>query len=391
MQITKVNVKGFKSLADFEMELSPFTCLIGLNGCGKSTVLQFFDFLSRLVGGEVDEWFQERRWLNHEVEGYLGDRKHIVFSIFFSDGSAWEGTYAIWEQRCIRESIKTETAHILLENGTLNGHVDAEDVPGNSRDALYLKTDLLAYRGSIANLIRDDKLPASVLHLRDFFRGTCAFDAFSPHSLRRRERGTPKSIGKSGEFLSAYFASISADTRAQIVKDLVEIYPQLHDVITIEHPSGNKELATVERYMVENPLTLHEIMVRSDHVNDGFLRTIAMLVELRGPHNFLLFDEIENGINPESVDFLIKKLTTSPHQVLVTTHSPMILNYLDDDLARQSVVFLYKGPDGATRARRFFEIPSISEKLEVMGPGEAFVDTNLVALTEELNAAVAGA
>jgi hypothetical protein len=70
-------------------------------------------------------------------------------------------------------------------------------------------------------------------------------------------------------------------------------------------------------------------------------------------------------------------------QVLVTSHSPMILNYLDDDVARKAVQFVYKNPRGQTRVRPFFELPGIGDKLNYMGPGEAFVDTNLAALTDE--------
>ena len=68
---------------------------------------------------------------------------------------------------------------------------------------------------------------------------------------------------------------------------------------------------------------------------------------------------------------------------MVTSHSPMILNYLDDEVARQAVQFVYKNPHGQTRVRRFFDLPRIGDKLALMGPGEAFVDTNLVALTQE--------
>lgn len=54
-RISRLEVNNFKSLVDFEMDLPKFSCLIGLNGAGKSTVLQFIDFLSQLgkhSGGE---------------------------------------------------------------------------------------------------------------------------------------------------------------------------------------------------------------------------------------------------------------------------------------------------------------------------------------------------
>lgn len=48
--ITRIKVKNFKSLEDFELRnLSAFTCLIGLNGAGKTTLLQFFDFVRSLL------------------------------------------------------------------------------------------------------------------------------------------------------------------------------------------------------------------------------------------------------------------------------------------------------------------------------------------------------
>ncbi len=53
MRITHLRVDNFKSLVDFNLPLAKFNCLVGLNGSGKSTVLQFFDFLSQQVKGDL--------------------------------------------------------------------------------------------------------------------------------------------------------------------------------------------------------------------------------------------------------------------------------------------------------------------------------------------------
>ena len=71
----------------------------------------------------------------------------------------------------------------------------------------------------------------------------------------------------------------------------------------------------------------HQIATEARHVSDGMLRLIAILAELQSDHRFVLFDEIENGINPELVEFVIDSLTTTSKQVLVTTHSPMIVSF----------------------------------------------------------------
>jgi predicted ATPase len=47
MRITTIHVENFKSLVDFDLDMANCACLIGLNGSGKSTVLQVIDFLSQ--------------------------------------------------------------------------------------------------------------------------------------------------------------------------------------------------------------------------------------------------------------------------------------------------------------------------------------------------------
>ena len=66
MRIKSIEANNFKSLVDFRIELAQFNCLIGLNGSGKSTVLQFIDFVSQLVRGDMKGWLNERKW-NHQI------------------------------------------------------------------------------------------------------------------------------------------------------------------------------------------------------------------------------------------------------------------------------------------------------------------------------------
>ena len=100
-----------------------------------------------------------------------------------------------------------------------------------------------------------------------------------------------------------------------------------------------------------------------------------------------MFDEIENGFNQELFEDLVNMLLNygkPVKQVCVTTHSGLFLNYLPDEIARQSVFFLYKDSHNHTKATRFFDIKRMNEKLNVLGPGEAMGDTNLIKLSEEL-------
>jgi hypothetical protein len=115
------------------------------------------------------------------------------------------------------------------------------------------------------------------------------------------------------------------------------------------------------------------------------MRLISIYREIESSNNyFLLFDEVENGISSELMIVMTNSLVKARQQVVVTTHSPVLLNYLDDASAKQSVIYLYRNKQGYVKSIPFFSIPSLKKKLECMGPGEVFVDTSLTSLITEI-------
>jgi hypothetical protein len=61
----------------------------------------------------------------------------------------------------------------------------------------------------------------------------------------------------------------------------------------------------------------------------------------------------------------------------------LILNDLSDKSARESVVVLYRNSKGQTRSCRYFDLPSASKKLGILGPGEVYVDTSIEQIARE--------
>ena len=59
--ITRLEVDGFKSLRDFAVDLDPFTVFIGPNSAGKSNILEALALLSRLASQPIAEAFKGGR------------------------------------------------------------------------------------------------------------------------------------------------------------------------------------------------------------------------------------------------------------------------------------------------------------------------------------------
>ncbi|WP_338415205.1 AAA family ATPase [uncultured Sphaerotilus sp.] len=375
--IERLIFSNFKSLANVQFPLGNFNCLIGMNGAGKSTLLQAIDFMSQLMHGRLDDWLAMRDWEISDLSSNLRLRQPIGLGIRYKTQT---GDSIFWHSALNRNSL-----HCATENIGINGQLALSVKTGTlTTHAPFTSKNIdgpigFTYQGSILSQLRDDALPAPILEMRDALRNIRSLELLAPNLMRRptSKADSEKDIGAGGEKLSAFLHGIKGPQRDQLLTLIRQFYPQVTDFKITSQKSGWKKLSVFEQYGD------HRIETEARHLNDGLLRVLAILAQTTSDRSLVLLDEIENGINQEIVEPLVDALVASPQQTIVTTHSPLILNYLSDDTARQAVQFIYKTPQGETKVRRFFDIPRINEKLRCMGPGDAFVDTDLRALTEE--------
>lgn len=377
--ITRFHVENFKSLAKFDLtppgkDLAKFTCLIGLNGSGKSTLLQALDFAAHIVTGKVAGWLEQRDWEPADVLTRPGNAgQTVVLEIGFRNPAGvevtWRACYSAARNRCEFETVESE-GRILLK-------MEAGRLSLAGPDSQLRQADIeLEYSGSVLWVLNlREKHPALAL-VKERMQQVKSLELLSPQLLRKRAREATD-IGAGGEKLSAFLDGLSAEKVETLLAELQKFYPRLVNWRVKSLQSGWKALSFVEHYGQNHA-------VAAEHINDGFLRVMAILSQAQSAHTCLLFDEIENGISPELVEKLVDFLVGCGKQVIVTTHSPMILNYIPDPEAKEGIILLYKTSLGETKATRFFDLPAMEKKLRVLGPGEVFADTRLSELVIEL-------
>lgn len=402
-------INNFKSLVDFRLppaphELGSFACLVGLNGAGKSTVLQALDFVGHLVSGQVGEWLRQREWAAADLKSRFLNRTLIDFRVEIDapDGGriVWNGAYNVSLRRCTSETV-TAGGEEILRSGEDGAFISGRD----PESSISLPRQGLKYDGSVLSILDPKKtLHDGLLLLQSVVGGLRSLDMLNPSQMRRRSRDAGD-IGYGGERLSGYLHGLSKPSKEALLEALQAFYPQLQGLNTKAMRAGWRDLSVTESYPDPSRKPLD---TGARQINDGLLRVLAVLSQVmpvqrvsahplfdapQGPEDTpcVLFDEIENGINPELMERLVGLLLKSQRQVLVTTHSPLILNYLPDEVARQAVVLLYRNASGHTKAVRLFDLPSTRKKLALLGPGEVYVDTRLEDLPAEALALEAAA
>jgi predicted ATPase len=410
MKIKHIKVDNFKSLVNFELSLAKFSCLVGLNGSGKSTVLQFFDFLSQQFRGDLSGWLKQRQWETSDLNSKLTRRQNINFEVsLVQDSTDGIEIELIWSASFNRQTLRCTTEQVLYQKSNApttrknwllkvqegsyyiwklkDDTKEITDSPitvtsFDQRHEKILSGEIpFDYQGSVVSQIKESQLPKKLLELKRFFVDLHALDLLAPELLRQRTRDAGNSLGLGGEKLSAFLHEIGEAKRVNIQAKLAKVYPRFKHLDILSLRSGWKSLTVQEQF--------GDTIVKTEarHVADGFLRMLAVFAQLSKEQSFLLLDEIENGVNPELIEFLIDELVGASPQVLITTHSPMVLNYLEDEIAIEGVIYIYKNQIGATQAIRLFDLPRMREKLTVMGAGEMYEDT----LLTQLNAEILGA
>lgn len=373
--ISRIHIENFKSLVDFDLPpqghaLPQFTCLIGLNGAGKSTLLQAFDFIAHVATGEVQNWLKTREWKKTELVSQLGKRNPVItFTIEMKSSS---GQIMDWHARFNTQLLKCTTEIVRYGNEPILKLEDGRLFVSNYETAQRFDKVPFEFQGSVFSTLKLDSAHPGIAEIKAQLHHLRSLELLSPQLMRKKARAA-QDIGPSGEKLSPFLDQLSGEAKTKLLGMLQDFYPQLKTWNVKGFRAGWKILRIHEQFPDSG-------FFEAGHINDGFLRVIAILAQAFTEHSFLLLDEIENGINPAVVerlmDFLVS-LGDKGKQVIVTTHSPLILNFLDDEVAREAVMLLYKTENGCTRSVLYFDQPETRDKLRALGPGEIFIDTDL--------------
>lgn len=115
-------------------------------------------------------------------------------------------------------------------------------------------------------------------------------------------------------------------------------------------------------------------------LSDGTLRFAAIAAAFFQPDmpDVLTIEEIENGIHPSRVRLLVELLRSqsgrSGRQVLATTHSPVVLSWLNDADYKTTFLCLRDDETGESRIAPLAEVPAFQRIVHKQPIGELFAE-----------------
>jgi predicted ATPase len=173
--------------------------------------------------------------------------------------------------------------------------------------------------------------------------------------LRLQERGE-----NFGAVLHSYHAEFGSNFR-EIEDWLRRAMPEISALLSGLTEGGQTYAQIEERGL--------KVRIPSWAMSDGTIRFLGHLLVAFGasPPPLICFEEPENYIHPRLLELLahILKKASTRTQILLTTHSPYLLNFLEPE-----DILIVEKHEGATEVSQPKDPGAIKEALKTLGLGE---------------------
>ncbi len=372
--IKTIDISSYKSIVNDKIELGRFNVFIGVNGCGKTNILEALATVGAERGNDLSfDGLYSR--------GVRIARPDLILSSFVDssqkssidisltiESKAGQEDYKCSLSPANLNDIYTKWINLAEEELYPDFLLDyfsfiTKKTPGISGDELLKKANELI---SAKGLKRDRNFDDLLSEYSIFDLNTKSLRGITPSDSKK----TP--LGINGEGLDLLIASFSSAERAQLNKCLVffdwlgEIIADKEDKFKIMGLKPGRSISTLyfkDKFMQKNNNTFS-----AENSNEGVLHVLfylALFISTKTPKLFAI-DNIETALNPRLCQVLVSELVKitkqTEKQVLITTHNPAILdglNLLDEE---QRLFEVYRDSEGKTKTRRIKFKENLSDK-----------------------------
>jgi predicted ATPase len=306
------------------VDLGPFTVLIGRNGSGKSTLLEAMQWIDAALRRDAVEACK-RYFGVHD----LMNLRSRALQPYFEIATTWQIGQDLWEYSLkVEEDADGTTPRIAneqLAKGVGAGRVKEISSPESTdRLALWRAT------GSAAKALQDYWKRATFLRLSPV--------RLAEGSLARRASTDPL-LDEEGQNLPALLNELDDEQREWLIEQVSSVLKDIKQVDVSSSGASRSEkvhysLYEKMPYRGRNGRSLFPIPAWM--LSEGTRRLtaiFALLAHKPGP-SLLCIEEVENGLDPWAVEIVLRHLQSAAEkgtQIIVTSHSPWLLDHVDPD------------------------------------------------------------
>jgi len=373
--IEKVRVRGFKAIAEVEIELGVLNVFIGPNGAGKTSLLEAIGLLSAAVSGHVDEESLSRRGVR------LG--QPAVYKTALQDAGSLP-RYIHLEALGNGYHYRVDLDNPIERPSKSWRFANEWFGKAGERKASFAsrspRSETPAYVGVVPSVIY---LPKPAAAFRDALRDYRIFAPQTPMLRGTSPDATaklPVGLGGGGlaDVVAEMLARRNSRARSLLLNSLRDWFDWVSDVRVVPPsrlpippsvPMTRRVLAFTDKYSRRG----RNLMTAYD-ASEGVLHALFLMVLVMHPEtpSLVSVDNFGYGLHPRLKRALVSQvadwlLESGDRQLVLTTHDPLVLDGLPllDDRVRLFVV--ERDSVGRVETRRILVDEELWRKKEERG------------------------
>jgi len=364
-QLQSLRVRNFKAIVDSRVvKLGPLTAFIGHNGAGKSSLIEALETWQAIVRDGLDAAMQ--RWFGIEHARHKGQeaRERLGAPV---NPIAFELTLGASPRKVSRVSLAVNNDAAANQMFIVDEQITFPDQISIGRDP---KGAAQAYGKGRSILSAPDASLADIAsHILDWQFLSLAPDRMGIPVPQQRTGGGVR-LARDGSNIADFLLDLRRqDQNAfdSIVETMAYVLPYAKDIQPSLTSSEIERKAWLQ-------LTEADFKVPGWMLSTGTLRLLALLALLRHPKPppLIVVEELENGLDPRSIHLIVEEIRNAvldgTTQVLLTTHSP----YLLDQLTLDHLVLVERNGKGQPVFRRPADDDSLAKWAEDFAPGKLY-------------------
>ena len=358
MKLSKLVVKNYRSLREGSITYGDINLFIGANASGKSTILDALRFLHEGVRTRDfrEPVFHRGGVIHLAWKGEEADRIELAVSLEVEDRAyEWlvrlvrEGSYGFYVEEEVSAMRQQKPPVKLLESNRGAGWWWS----GEEGRRVALKQDESAC--ALAAAAADASFPA-----RDVAEFVSRWGFFDPSPFLLRRDWTSVESGRLDPYSRSLGETLYA-LRESSPEALEKIVAATRAIVGLPLEIETRESGGCFYFLQGEPGLRYR--VHQMGVSSGTLRMLALMTALLAEPeiNLIGIEEPENYVHPAALDAFTQYLVNVRErvQLLVTTHSPLLLDYLNEpeavrvvqrDEERGTIVLPQENSDGVRRA-----------------------------------------
>ena len=347
MSIEVMELENFLSFEHVRVELGKLNILVGPNASGKSNFVKALMFLSRLVKGDISLASDYLGLTFKEIVHNFDLSKEVKFHVELNVGED-HLTYevAMRNKAILREALVQEDGTILMKRAKKKWSYVTAAMERAVPSPRELLRGLSPIQTALAYCVSKGNAHPLLLKTKQVIEGICAYSFEAGRIRSRASTGHSLRLERDGSNLAQVLFSLLTSDRKRffaIEEELKSLIPEVEELDVPTTEDGGETYIALRERGISEPL-------RYPNISDGTLRLLAFITAIHLGGSLVAFEEPENCVHPYLFQALIEICRRGPSQVVITTHSP----YLVDKAAPEELLLVVKR-EGRSMIRRLTE------------------------------------